>query len=257
MMEEPPDEKENVLAKHTRNLLPEVAGGLAGSLVGGPIGGAVGASIGYAAKEVLARILARRQVRRIDEVLHVATARIIERRDAGDAFRQDGFFAAADGRSDAEEVAEGALVTAMSDYEERKTRFYGYLLANIAFESSIDRGLAHSLVRLADRLSYRQLTLLALVAKKSQFDLPSGNASGRVAWSVWSVKNDLDQMGFAQMELLGSEGMPIGSPTGLVLKGEGTLLYNLMELGRIDDSELQELADRLREAYPGGSNSVQ
>jgi hypothetical protein len=32
MMDEPPDEKENVLAKHTRNLLPEVAGGLAGSL---------------------------------------------------------------------------------------------------------------------------------------------------------------------------------------------------------------------------------
>ena len=70
-------------------------------------------------------------------------------------------------------------------------------------------------------------------------------------------EEDLDQMGFAQMELLESEGMPIGSPAGLVLKGEGTLLYDLMELGRIDDSELQELADRLREAYPGGSNSVQ
>jgi hypothetical protein len=64
-------------------------------------------------------------------------------------------------------------------------------------------------------------------------------------------------MGYAQMELLESEGMPIGSPAGLVLKGEGMLLYDLMELGRIDDSELQELADTLREAYPGGSNSVQ
>jgi hypothetical protein len=74
---------------------------------------------------------------------------------------------------------------------------------------------------------------------------------------VWSVKNDFDQMGFAQMELLESEGMPIGSPAGLVLKGEGTLLHNLMELGRIDDSELQELADRLKEAYPAGSNSFQ
>jgi hypothetical protein len=247
-MDEPRDEKEHVLKKHLRSLGPEVVGGIAGSTFAGPIGAAVGTTLAYSVKEVLGRLLAHRQVSRIDRVLDAAKEHIAERRQSGDEFRQDGFFPKRPGtRSDADEVMEGVLFTAMTDYEERKTPFYGYLFANLAFDTQIDGALAHSLIRLAERLTYRQLCLLALVEKKSQFALPADRPRGSLAWRAWSVHRDLEEMGFAQMELVGGRGTEIGSPSSLVLQGQGILLYQLMELSRIEESELQELSDLLNE----------
>lgn len=60
------------------------------------------------------------------------------------------------------EVAEGVILSAQRDHEEKKLRLYGNLIANLAFYPQFSRAAADLVVRLAERLSYRQLCLLAL-----------------------------------------------------------------------------------------------
>src|ERR1051326_659774 len=76
------------------------------------------------------------------------------------------------GRSTAEEIAEAVLVAAERDHEERKLRYYGNLLANLAFSDGIDRAEANLLTRLAQGLSYAQLCLLSIFWLPDQNSLP-------------------------------------------------------------------------------------
>ena len=245
---------EKVLQKHIRILGPNLGGAAVGGVLGGPVGAVVGAGVTYAASEVLRRILAPRQVLRIDTVLTAAEERMMELASSGRELRSDGFFDEKTGeRSDWEEVAEGVLVTAMTDYEEKKSVFYGYLIANIAFEPRVDRGAAHSVMRLAQQLSYRQLCFLALVPqKRDRFPLPAKPRRSNVEWSTGIAQRDLDELGFAHHELVSVEPKPdkrlptnIGVPSDLRLTSRGTLLYVLMELSRIEDEDLQDLSELL------------
>jgi hypothetical protein len=146
------------------------AAGAALSIVAGPV---VGTGAGAALGEVFARVgleiherlLARRQGARAAGALDVAFVRVDERLNAGDDLRDDGFFnPGPDGRVDAEEVLEGTLLTAANAYEERKVALIGKLYANLAFEPTVSPALANFLLRLADRLTYHQLTVLAFFA---------------------------------------------------------------------------------------------
>jgi len=94
------------------------------------------------------------------------------------------------------ELLEGVLLAAQREYEERKVRCYGNLYANIAFEPAIDSVTANSLLREADDLSYMQIQLLALVARKDVIPLPRTKlgSGGRVAWLTLSIRNALDDV---------------------------------------------------------------
>lgn len=123
-------------------------------------------------QEVWSRFLSPREKKRIAAVLLLAAARIEERCKAGDKIREDDFFRRAEpDRARFEEVAEHVLITAQRDPEEKKLRYVSNLLAAMAFESAIDLGMAHQLIGLAQSISYRQLTIIALAANHSTFDL--------------------------------------------------------------------------------------
>jgi hypothetical protein len=64
-------------------------------------------------------------------------------------------------RSSAEELLEGVILAAQRESQERKVRFYGYLYSNLVFDPTVDRAHGNYLIRLLDRLSYRQVCLLA------------------------------------------------------------------------------------------------
>jgi len=74
-------------------------------------------------------------------------------------------------RSAAKEIVEGVLLAAQREHEEKKLLYYSNLLANIAFHPEIDRAHANLLIRLGERLSYRQLCVLSLFKQKSKFNL--------------------------------------------------------------------------------------
>ena len=106
--------------------------------MGGPVG--AGAAAGafltdwlYASGIEVLTALSPREERRVGAVVLVAAAAIQEKIDSGRRPRDDGFFdpQPPDNRSSAEEIAEGALIAAQREHEEKKILHLGYLLANI------------------------------------------------------------------------------------------------------------------------------
>jgi hypothetical protein len=241
-----------------------LGGGAVGAATGEIAGAAAGAGtpiavrgLAWGAREFRERVLGHREAVRVIDAITVAKARIDERLAAGDVARSDGFFNArkAD-RSDAEELLEGVLLAAQREYEERKVRRYGNLYASIAFEPTIDSVTANSFLREADDLSYTQIQLLALVARKDAIPLPQARdgSSAGVAWRAASIHRALDDIGYTRRALVAVKRGPgellptnIGVPADLELTARGEALYVLMELDQLSTEELRPLAEALWE----------
>jgi hypothetical protein len=163
----------------------EITGGVAGTAIGllaaGPAGAITGAAVGplitkalhEVGAELATRIMGPRGRMRVGATLGYAIVAVDRRLKAGDQLRGDGFFERSDaGRASAEEVAEGVLRAANEEHQEAKLEYYGNLLANIAFDSSVSVESAAYLVKCSRDLSYRQLGLLALVGRIGEVTQP-------------------------------------------------------------------------------------
>jgi hypothetical protein len=241
-----------------------IAGALAGSaasfLMAGPPGAFVGAAGGQLLKhslkelagEFVSRSLGRREKERVGAAILFAAEKVRERIDQGQSVRNDDFFAEdANGRSAANEIAEGVILAAQREHEEKKLRFYGNLIASLAFAKEIDRGYANLLIRTAQQLSYRQLCLLELAGL---MELTGGKLSLRQG----SYRDAVAAIGPAQIPVLfeaydlytrglihcGGDallGLADIAPAKLRLQGPGAVLFNLMELRFIDPSDVNPL----------------
>ena len=157
-------------------ILPSTVGTLVGSasgfLVGDPISGALAGSaasegLRRVAEEVSTRYLGEREEKRVGALIIMIASRIKQRLDAGECLRQDGFFGDHGNQrtmSDAEQIAERALLVAQRDPEESKLFYVGNLIANLCFDDRFDVCAAHQLVKQAEHLTYRQLCILKLGA---------------------------------------------------------------------------------------------
>ena len=153
-----------------------VAGGVIG-LVGGPGGAIAGAAAGVLITktvrrvgiEVYDRLMVRRQQERVAAVLAVVLVDAERLSDSGRPIREDGFFdAEGERRSGAEELLEGVLLQAANSYQERKLRHLGAIFPNLATRPDVSPADGHWLSRLADRLTWRQLELLAVFANPQE-----------------------------------------------------------------------------------------
>jgi len=142
-----------------------------GLLLGGPVGAAAGGALEWVGLEFQNRFLVPRERARVGAVLAFAIERLDTLTRAGEKIREDGFFLDEVAGSAGAEIIEGVLLAAQRDQGEKKTRFYGNLLAAIATTPDIDRGLANLLLRRAQQLSYRQLCLLAIVQERARYPL--------------------------------------------------------------------------------------
>ncbi|MBJ7353764.1 MAG: hypothetical protein JHC98_02980 [Thermoleophilaceae bacterium] len=168
-----------------------ITGGTVGT-VGGPVGIVLGGVAGVAAArmfkflggEISKRKLSPAEEIRIGGAAAVAAIEIGSRQDEGEKLRNDGFFDPANGsRSDSDEVLEGILLQAAQSYEEKKVPYLGHLYAGIAFDSSISPAYAHVMIRMFDRLTYRELAILQYFSDKS-------GATDRVALGVGIEEGD-------------------------------------------------------------------
>jgi hypothetical protein len=176
--------------KNQDGLQKLISGGaeIAGAAIGGALGfisaGIFGAAAGSAGGAVAAimlkrigdevsnRYLSSREKVRVGGVIAIAAANIGERLRAGEKLRSDDFFnQRSSGRSSAEEVAENVLLTCQREAEERKVPYMGYLLSNLAFDSTISASMAHFITRTAESLTYRQLCILRIAALRPQVKL--------------------------------------------------------------------------------------
>lgn len=242
----------------------EVAGSVAGAAVGlfsaGPAGAVAGAALGpmiahtfkKIGGEVRRRLLSHQEEVRAGAALAFAVQKVRENVDSGQQVRDDGFFqAAANDRSAADEIVEGALVAAQREHEEKKVQFIGYLVGNLPFSPEIDRATANYLLSLSERLSYRQLTLLRLFADPSAYDLRSSDyrsAQNLTPNQLSAVQEayDLYALGLVNGGGTAYLGPADLEPANMRVQGAGVHLHNKMELWRLDPRDVAAAAAQLR-----------
>ena len=246
----------------------ELAGGTAGPAVGavigslfaGPVGTAVGGGIGAAATmafkaighELSSRFLSPREQARIGGVFTLAAAEIVERCQSGESVRDDGFFdTGGSGRSEAEEVWEGALLKSQREAEEKKLPYMAHLLANLAFNTEFSVAMAHQMTKAAESMTYRQLCILQLSATKERFNLRKRSYEGQGSFS-----KDLYQLIYEYYDLYNRGLISFGdtlaatlvdvNPGTAIPQALGVDIYYQMLLHLIPDSDVEPIAAHLR-----------
>lgn len=236
--------------KEQINTISEMSGSAAGAAVGAGIGSAVAGPVGaiggavagnivekifsWAGSEISNRLLSRQEEKRITSVMDLAKKKIEKNFKDNKKLRDDDFFNEVNDRSTAEEILEGTLIVTQKEYEERKLPYIANLYANIAFDKSISREMADTLIKVSSNLTYRQLMILSAVefsqitgieGKKESYKEVRGLNNVSVASEIFDLYRK--SLIFSSEVILDAGGI---NPSKLVLGGYGTLIYNLMEL---------------------------
>lgn len=273
------NEKEDKLITELVETGAELSGSIGGSVIGALIAGVPGAIVGGVfgpvitksfkaiGLEIKKRVMGDREAIRIGAGYTFALSKIKQKIDAGEKPREDGYFEAKDGkRAVSEEILEGALLIAQKEYEEFKVKHYGYLIANISFDPKIDRGYANFLLRMAEKLSYRQLCLLELFNDTKKYELlriiqppqldtvtdptkifiRSHSGMARVPLKNWKadLASEIEEM--IQFGLLELDSLFFENYSGGKLLSPGKELRDLMELNELDVDDVEEIATLLR-----------
>jgi hypothetical protein len=236
-------------------------GAIAGAVFGGPPGAVTGAAAGALISNVLRnigieiseRMLSPREEVRIGAALGFAVNKIQENFKNGAIPRDDDFFDDKPyDRAAYKEIVEGVLLAAQREYEEKKTRLYGNLLANIAFSPGISRAHASLLIRLTQSLSYRQLCLLSIFGQRDRFRLRQNNYRETTTMSVEiiSLLQEIFDLSVRDLITRLSGSVVLGHtdivPANMKPEGEGETLFKLMVLKEIDEQDSKNIAQMLK-----------
>jgi len=253
----------------------EMTGGAIGAVIGFLFAGPDGAAIGGASAPLLTRgiieigndiaerFLSEREKIRIGEVIIFAAKKILEKLAAGEKLRDDGFFeqpstghpACAEiqtiERPPDKEVIEGFLLAVQREHEEKKLLFIGNLLANIFFYPSIDKAQVNLMIRISKSISYRQLCILSIFAHTEDFELRKESYRGHRNLGVKKISlvqeiADLDTQGLLNCSGEALLGLSDVNPSKMKIQGMGVLLYNLMELWDIDETDIDSIITLLK-----------
>ncbi len=247
----------------------EIAGNVAGAAIGLLLAGPAGAVAGAATTPIVTNMIRRVCVAIYDascgeraKVRAGATAahaivQIQQRLDHGERIRDDGFFDADSTRSDADEILEGVVQRSRSEHEERKTRFYANIFANAAFDPQLTAASINHVLRVSERLTYRQLGLLECFSNSERYQLRSWHyatlkdmAGETVA--VLAEVFDLLQQRLLISRVAGSEDTYLVhdpteiNPSTMQPTGFGKQLRGLLSLDTFDAEDLKAFANQLR-----------
>lgn len=233
----------------------DIAGGISGGLIGFALGGPLGAAAGGPAGQVIGHVtksvvtdIANRTMSHYERkrvgIAAVRTLKAIdERLEAGELLRNDASFneANSDERSAAEELFEGVLLKCKSEYEEKKTFYIQNIFVNIAFNSEISPDAAYSLLSIVDRLTYRQICLLALLGRFEEYKIEPSiirnnlrvmSNNNTPAMFLIQEFNDLESYGFFD-ELMGDD--------TAYLSRMGQIAFKLLGLESVPTEDLHDL----------------
>jgi hypothetical protein len=171
----------------------KIAGGVVGAIAtfttGIPIVGPIVAPViaqglERVGNEMIQRRLAPRQDERVGKAILRAATRSSELLSEGKQPRTDGFFELDEsGRSVSDEITEAALLAAMNSAQERKVDYIGTLLANIAFDQTIEASTGHQLIEIAESVNYRTFALLKIIERIDDHALPLRNVENGANYS--------------------------------------------------------------------------
>ena len=209
--------------------------------------------------EIADRWLAPREQARVGGVFAASVEMLKSELDRGRTLRNDGFFDSSDGRSNAEEVMEGVLRKAQTEYEERKLVYFARMWSNACLDETFGAAKLNYMVKLAEQLTYRQLAIISMAGAMAKADnanifglreqhyekagLKMGSETSIVLSEVMALHNlnclkVIAPLGHVQIE-----------PTTMRINTWGVALYVAMELGRIaidDKRQIQQVVDLLK-----------
>lgn len=196
------------------------------------------------------RHLTRRERIKAGAGLKFAYDKIVEYVEAGRESRDDGFFDPdASGRSESDEILEGTLYRCQTEHEEKKLRYIGNVYANMAFTQGIPVSGANWLLQRARDLTYRQLCMIALVARGDVQEVSWGPHDGDPAFQAeyeqidYMFTRDHSQAVWTAHDEIG-ERPPV---TGLSRVGE--FCHELMGLSEIPEEDLRNLQPHFPRAF--------
>lgn len=98
-------------------------------------------------------------------------AKIHQRNNRGDKLREDHFFGGPGAKAEGPEILETVLSKCKEESREKKIRYIANIFANSIFEND-PAEVIHLAINIAERLTYRQMLMLALLGKAEslQFD---------------------------------------------------------------------------------------
>jgi hypothetical protein len=225
--------------------------GPAGAIAGGAVGPLIAKCLNALGQEVHSRVLGPREIHRIDATLKTAAQLIADRISKGETVRTDGFFDSLNGnRSAGEEVGEGVLRAAQKEYEERKIPYLAALISSISFDTSVGREQANMLIRLFERLSYRQIRLLAFFGRLEELQVPILNDfriipedKAHLPWDVDEEFGELISFDLLTQKENTGEMLMYFHAHMYPLAKKGRKLFELAMLRTMPLSELKDLTD--------------
>lgn len=153
----------------------------------------------------------------------------------------------------AEEIMSGIVESSRNEYEERKLKYYGYLLGNIIFKENLDRDESNRLIKLSRQLSYCQIKLINMYMISQTIQIPilqreDYTSKGIGDYKLLGILQDTLDM--IQKSILNGSGKLVLdvvqiNPSKIKVQGIGTLLYNYMSLNKMPYDELEDILNLL------------
>ncbi len=204
------------------------------------------------AGDVLARSLSRKENERVERVATRAAQEIKSNMATGMILRTDSFLDFNQTRCAAEEIFEGVLSIARSEYEERKLSYLANLYASFPFDPSISRGEANRLIQQLELLTYRKMCILALLSGESGFQglRDSCIYNKKVECELPSLMQDcidlenqglLTQVNYGQSPNYGPHSWAFVVPAFLRVARPGGKLIDLAKLSQIPETDIQQI----------------
>lgn len=252
------DEENSTVIKEIIETGSEIGGGVGGALIGGLMAGPPGAIIGAVSGPVISRLfcaagkqirkmsMSNREESRIGFTYATGWHKLKSRLESGDELRADDFFSEDDtNRSTADEILEGVLRSAQGEHEEKKLNYYGNLIANISFDSNVNRNKANLFLKIAQNLSYSQLCILQYLSKNGQTDLHWGNSFSTLEELTPYSHYEPSIAELDQNKLLAALKSSGGSILVMNINKLGKELLELMNLEEIPDNDIDLLSSEL------------
>ena len=174
-----------------------VLGILTSSAIGDPTGIST-AVIPIIVREVFRRVInpltTRGESKRLYQWGKQAAEGIVQRSNAGEEFRKDGFFEETPtNRSNFEEVVESTLKKVIEATEEPKIKFMANLTENVHFNEDLDMDTYRQILKDIDELTYRQLCIIKMCKNADNIDVESlGNTE--VTTKLGSILGDFFEL---------------------------------------------------------------
>jgi hypothetical protein len=133
-------------------------------------------------KSIIPKSLSEREDVRVEAVFMQVVQKISDKLKQGRAPRADEIYYANEIEiPNAQEVFEGVLLKAREEHQAKKLSFYSNFFANLCFDETINMDHAHYLLGLIERLTYRQIVILAYLSDGKCIDTSRWDPSFKVS----------------------------------------------------------------------------